>query len=86
MNGADGLALFQQQRARLDLVILDLSMPFISGTELLQQIRTIDPSTKVIIFTGQAVDEDLVNQVQAVIPKPTHWNTLLKTVRSVLDR
>ena len=40
--------------SRPDLVLLDILMPGLNGIEVLKRIRSINPTTKVIIVTGNA--------------------------------
>jgi putative nucleotidyltransferase with HDIG domain len=49
-NGNAALELFQKEP--YDLVISDINMPGMSGIELLNKIKSIDPSTYVIMITG----------------------------------
>jgi CheY-like chemotaxis protein len=53
-DGAEAVALFREQQAAIDAVILDLSMPGLSGREVLAQIRAIRPDVPVIIASGYA--------------------------------
>jgi len=56
-DGARGVALFREQRERIDLVLLDLSMPGLSGEETFGRLREIDPSVPVILSSGYDHDE-----------------------------
>jgi two-component system response regulator AtoC len=49
-DGASGLAAFRKEP--FDVVLVDLKMPGMSGTETLSQIRSVRSSTPVIIMTG----------------------------------
>ena len=49
-TGAEALAAAQQ--TRLNLVILDIKLPDMSGTEVLRRIRRIDPGVPVIMVTS----------------------------------
>ena len=49
-TGAEALAVARQ--TRLDLVILDIKLPDMSGTEVLRRIRGIDPGVPVIMVTS----------------------------------
>ena len=40
--------------SRPDLVLLDILMPGLNGIEVLKRIRSITPTTKVIMVTGNA--------------------------------
>ncbi len=73
----------------IDLVILDLNMPRMNGTECLRGLVEIDPHVKVIICSGYSPDklipESFRNLAVDFLPKPFEIGTLLKIVRQVLD-
>jgi DNA-binding NtrC family response regulator len=58
-DGHKGIELFREQRQ--DVVLLDLKLPSITGLEILQEIKSIEFDSKVIIVTGfsspEAVEE-----------------------------
>lgn len=86
VDGRDGLEVFQRDRNRVALVLLDLSMPRMSGREVFAELRALDPAVKIAIFTGGVINkEDLVG-AEAIVKKPLGMNELLCTVREVLDR
>ena len=47
VNGKEAIELFKKERARIDLVILDLIMPEMGGAECLKEILKIDPNVNV---------------------------------------
>jgi DNA-binding response OmpR family regulator len=49
-SGAEALEIARQ--TRLDLVVLDLKLPDVSGTEILRRIRRIDATVPVIVVTS----------------------------------
>jgi PAS domain S-box-containing protein len=51
-DGARGVALFREKRDRVDVVLLDLSMPGLSGEETFRRLREIDPGVRVILSSG----------------------------------
>ncbi|MBU1909304.1 MAG: response regulator, partial [Verrucomicrobia bacterium] len=74
-----------------DLVLLDLTMPEISGIETLRRIRALAPRMPVIISSGYALDpasSELKPEIapQAFVQKPYEAHALARTVREVLDR
>ncbi|MFH1738161.1 MAG: PAS domain S-box protein [bacterium] len=88
-DGQEALNVFSQERDRIDLVILDLSMPRLSGHEVLEQLRVIAPDAKVIVSSGYFNSGDSMLEEQltpaAYVGKPYEPSNLLRTVRNVLD-
>jgi len=56
-DGSRGVALFDANRGRIDVVLLDLSMPGLSGEETFRRLREIDPGVRVILSSGYDSDE-----------------------------
>ena len=55
-DGASGVDLFKASAAEIDIVLLDLTLPGISGKEVLEILRKIRPSIKVILSTAYGRD------------------------------
>jgi PAS domain S-box-containing protein len=51
-DGAAGVALYRRHVATIDLVIVDMIMPNMSGTQCIEELKNIDPAVKVILATG----------------------------------
>jgi PAS domain S-box-containing protein len=51
-NGADGLAILASAENMVDLVVLDLTMPAMSGGETFQRLRAMRPNLPVILSSG----------------------------------
>ena len=84
-HGLQGLEIAGAHAGHLDLVLLDLSMPGLSGREVLGQLQARDPGLKVIICTGYAADKAEVKGAVAVVRKPVTLRQLATTLRQVLD-
>jgi PAS domain S-box-containing protein len=56
-DGSRGVALFRERRDRVDVVLLDLSMPGLSGEETFRRLREVDPGVRVILSSGYDHDE-----------------------------
>ena len=87
-SGETGLAMLRQKS--YDLVLLDLMMPEMSGSEVLEHIRAYDENIIIIIITGFATIESAVESLKKgvydYIPKPFTPEDLRNVVRKGLER
>lgn len=51
-SGDEALALWDQYRRKIDLVVTDLVMPGMSGKQLVQRLKLLKPEVKVIYISG----------------------------------
>jgi len=84
-DGRETLFLLKSESHKIDLVLLDLSMPEISGHEVLKRLRTQHPGVKTVIFTGEPSESDVPDD-ETVLRKPIRLNELAQALRDVLDR
>jgi PAS domain S-box-containing protein len=73
-NGIDGLKCFSEDPEQFDLVILDQTMPKITGLQVAEQLLKLRPQMPVILYTGfsEQVSEDTVIAmgIRALVKKP----------------
>jgi CheY-like chemotaxis protein len=55
-DGGEGVRLFQERKAEIDAVLLDLTMPGMDGREALEEIRAVDQKVPVILSSGYGED------------------------------
>ena len=88
-NGEQGLEILRQQ-PDVDLVLVDLRMPGISGFEVLQQGKEIVPETVFVMITAYATIEAAVEATKRgaydFIAKPFTPDDLLRLVNRSLER
>ncbi|MBU0514357.1 MAG: response regulator [Proteobacteria bacterium] len=88
-SGEEALEIYGREGPRIDLVILDLSMPGMGGHKCLKELRAVDPRVRVIIATGYSTQSlsgaAIESQARGFISKPYSLFGLLKMVREVLD-
>lgn|GEM_PF-1819996 len=82
------LAIAHEYSGELDLLIADVVMPHMSGPELAERLREVNPGLKVLYISGYANDL-IVHQGHLMegvhfLPKPFSMETLLKTVENLL--
>ena len=83
-DGEEGWRLYQQYVDQIDLVVTDWSVPGIDGETLCRQARTLNPSVKTILVTGDAIEEAELEHAQKLLTKPFSADQLLMTARAVL--
>jgi PAS domain S-box-containing protein len=52
-NGAEAVALYAAQPHSIDVVLTDISMPFLDGTSTIRILRQINPNANIIASSGQ---------------------------------
>jgi len=84
----EALAVFKENSDSFDLVISDLTMPDIQGTQLAHEIKKIRPNIPVILATGfdsrTALAQDDNKDIDAVLSKPLSINALSETIKKFL--
>jgi PAS domain S-box-containing protein len=88
-DGADGLALYVQNKLEIKTVIVDMAMPIMNGRATIQALRKINPDIKIIAISGGQHEENHVEAARRVnantfLFKPFTTETLLKTLKKVL--
>lgn len=63
-NGHQGLDEIRRHPSEIDLILLDLMMPGLSGMETLERIREIDSNLLVVVITGHATVESAVEAMK----------------------
>ena len=84
-DGGHGLETLERHRGEVALVILDISLPTLSGEEVLAELRNRFPQVKVVICTGYSTSLSSFAGASDVIKKPFRVKTLLQAVRHALD-
>lgn len=86
-DGEEAVRIFKELRP--DLVILDITMPVMSGIEALEKIKQVDGEAKVIMCSAVGQDLMIVKALEAgasdFIVKPFDKKNFERTVRSYLD-
>jgi CheY-like chemotaxis protein len=89
-GGKQALRLYQERRSELDLVILDLIMPDLSGGETYDAVKAIDPEVKVLLSSGYSIDgqaaEIMKRGCDGFIQKPFNMRRLSQKMREILDK
>jgi len=89
-DGAEAVEQFRARQEEVDLVLLDLIMPKLSGKAAYDDILRMKPGIKVIFTSGYTADvirsKGELRPGTELVMKPVHPMVLLKKVRELLDR
>jgi nitrogen-specific signal transduction histidine kinase/CheY-like chemotaxis protein len=87
-SGEEGLAIFQENRDKIKLVLLDMIMPGMSGKETFHRLRAMDPGVPVILASGYSLGSDvdalLAEGCNGFIQKPFNVAKLAEKISQVL--
>lgn len=88
-DGRKAVDLFRENSGTIDLVILDLTMPHLSGDEAYREMRRIRPDVPVIVSSGFSQKEVMHRfagkQLHGFIQKPYRAEDLAGVIRKALD-
>ncbi len=90
-SGAEALHMLEGRTpASIDLVLLDISMPEMTGIEVLQKLRPLRPSLPVIVLTAHSSISNVVEAMRAgatdFIVKPASAERIRSAVANALEQ
>jgi len=89
-NGLEALELFKSNPDQFDIVITDMIMPKMTGTELAKEILSIKPDFPVVICSGfseKIREEELKSiNIHTVIEKPFVMQEITQAIRKALEK
>lgn len=80
-DGLEALAIGQERLSKLDLLVADIRMPGIDGTELARRLKKLRPDLKVLLMSGYSEEHDVE---EPFLRKPFRPPALLARVRQLL--
>ncbi len=89
-SGQEAIAVYLAKKGEIDLVVLDMIMPGLSGGETFDRLKEIDPGVKVLLSSGYSIDGEaktiMDRGCNGFLQKPFHIEKLSGKLREVLDR
>ena len=89
-GGKEALAIYSEKKDGIDVVILDMIMPSMSGGETFDKLRAINPHVKVVLSSGYSINGQATEIMQrgcnGFIQKPFNIKELSQKIREVLDK
>jgi CheY-like chemotaxis protein len=88
-SGQEAIAVYMEKQKNIDLVILDMIMPGISGGEAFNRLREINPEVKVLLSSGYSREgqghDNMDRSCNGFLQKPFCLADISQKVREILD-
>jgi len=88
VNGEEAIGIFRNRHKDIRAVVLDMAMPRKSGMETFMEMKTIDPSVKVLLTSGFRQDERvqkiMAHGVDEFIQKPYTMVDLSRKIKKII--
>ena len=88
-DGMEAIEIYKKGKIRIDLIMLDLIMPKLSGRETFKILKGINQKVKVLLTSGYALNESVKqlfgNGVIDFVKKPYKISELATRIRKILD-
>jgi len=88
-SGKEALKVYQKEKAKIDLIILDMIMPDLSGSETYDQLKKLNPDVKVLLSSGYSknglASEILARGCNGFIQKPFTIIELSHKIREIIN-
>jgi CheY-like chemotaxis protein len=87
-DGREALEVYRRFVAEVSLVLLDLTMPYMNGEEVLRELKIIRPSVKVLLSSGfneiEAVRRFAGKGLAGFLQKPYSAAVLAETIKRII--
>lgn len=87
-SGREAKEFLNQNRKKIDMVIMDMVMPEMNTNQLLSAIRDLHPTAKVVLSSGYSLSSgesgDLLNRADGFLRKPYQLSELSELVHATL--
>ena len=88
MSGQEAIDIFQEQQDKISMIIMDMVMPGLSGSETFNRLKEIDPDVKILLSSGYSVDgqaSDILKRgCDGFIQKPFNMNQLAVKIKNIM--
>ncbi|MEA3279861.1 MAG: PAS domain S-box protein, partial [Thermodesulfobacteriota bacterium] len=89
-SGKEATEIYEKNKDKIDLIILDMIMPDMSGGDTFDRLKEINPEIKVLLSSGYSINgqatEILERGCDGFIQKPFNMKQLSYKIREVLDK
>jgi len=87
-DGKTAIAVYEDKREEIDLVLLDMVLPGMGGGEIFNRLKELDPNVRVLLSSGYSLNgeaqEILDRGCDGFIQKPYRVSTLTKAIEQIM--
>lgn len=89
-SGEQALSFFEPNRSPVDLALIDVVMPGMTGVELAKRLQDLNPGIRIVLMSGYSPDEvkkvvgEHASQYRSMW-KPFEARTLVQMIKNALD-
>ncbi len=89
-DGKEAIEIYEKHRELIHLVLLDIVMPMMGGSELFDRLKKINPDVKVLLSSGYSIDGEatkiLERGASGFIQKPFSVKQLSQSIHEILKK
>lgn len=89
-SGSEGVNLYRQHHDKINVAILDISMPGLDGIETMLKIKEEFPEACILISTGHSIDGNLADYIRDgmcdILQKPYRAQQLTSKVNDAIKK
>jgi nitrogen-specific signal transduction histidine kinase/CheY-like chemotaxis protein len=89
-SGKEATEIYEKNKDKIDMVILDMIMPDMSGGDTFDRLKEINPEIKVLLSSGYSINgqatEILERGCDGFIQKPFNMKQLSRKIKEILDK
>lgn len=86
-NGLDGLILYRKHRDEIKVVLTDMMMPGLQGSDVIKELRSLNPDVRIVAMSGIMTELDALPKERgrlAIMTKPMSGPDVVRAIHSVL--
>ena len=88
-SGKEAVEIYEKNKDRIDIVVLDMIMPDMSGSDTYDRMKKINPDIKILLSSGYSINgqatEIMDRGCDGFIQKPFKLKELSQKLREILN-
>jgi two-component system cell cycle sensor histidine kinase/response regulator CckA len=89
-SGQEAISIYMEKHEEIDLIILDMIMPGMSGEKTFETLKILNPAVEVVLASGYSLDDQtrciMERGCKGFIQKPFRMHEISRKIRDVLDK